>query len=75
MNQNQNVTVDLSKDAIDLTCHECQNKTFKAVYVIKKISALLSPTGKVMHHPIAVFACSKCNTVHDDFLSAFNTSI
>ena len=38
-----NINVDLS-DAETMICEECGNKVFLQGYVIKKISAIISPT-------------------------------
>lgn len=62
--------IDLS-NAIDLKCADCGKSTFTAVFVLKKISALLSPTGKATFAPVQVFECSNCHLVPEDFLSAF----
>jgi hypothetical protein len=36
--------------------------------IIKKMSALTSPSGKEMVIPISVFACEKCEHVNEEFL-------
>ena len=66
----QQVNLDLSKSD-DLACKECSNKTFDIVFVIKQVSALLSPTGKPTMVPVQIFKCSKCNNIPDEFLKAF----
>ena len=55
----QQVKVDLS-DAETMTCMKCDNKIFIQGYVIKKISAIISPTGKEVIAPIQVFNCGNC---------------
>ena len=50
------------------TCEECGNDRFIVNYIIKKFSALVSPTGNEMLTPIQVFACSKCGHINSDFL-------
>jgi len=57
----------LSK-ALTITCEECDNHTFDSVFVIKKISALISPNGEESHVPIQAFACSKCGGINQAFL-------
>lgn len=69
--QKQKMNIDLS-DAQSLTCVECNSENFDMKYHIKKISALLSPTGQEMIIPIQVFACAKCGIVPEDFLPALN---
>ena len=56
------VQVDL-EDAETMTCQKCENKIFIQGYVIKKISAIMSPTGKEVIAPIQVFNCGNCGTM------------
>jgi DNA-directed RNA polymerase subunit RPC12/RpoP len=58
----QEVQVDLEK-AETMTCLECNNKIFIQGYVIKKISAIMSPTGKEVIAPIQVFNCGNCGEI------------
>ena len=55
----QQVQLDLS-DADTMKCQECENPVFIQAYVIKKISAIVSPTGKEVIAPIQVFNCGNC---------------
>ena len=53
------VQVDLT-DAETMTCMKCDNKIFIQGYVIKKISAIISPTGQEVIAPVQVFNCGNC---------------
>ena len=55
----QQVQVDLS-DADTMKCQSCENPVFIQGYIIKKISAIVSPTGKEVIAPIQVFNCGNC---------------
>jgi len=55
----QQVQVDL-KDADTMKCQKCENSIFIQGYVIKRISAIVSPTGKEVIAPIQVFNCENC---------------
>ena len=55
----QQVQVDL-KDAYTMKCQKCENSIFIQGYVIKRISAIVSPTGKEVIAPIQVFNCGNC---------------
>jgi len=55
----QQVQVDLT-EADTMSCQKCGNKIFIQGYIIKKISAILSPTGKEVVAPIQVFNCGSC---------------
>ncbi len=53
------VQVDL-KDAETMTCQQCDNKIFIQGYVIKRLSAIISPTGQEVIAPVQVFNCGSC---------------
>ena len=55
----QKVQVDL-KDADTMKCQKCENSIFIQGYVIKRISAIVSPSGKEVIAPIQVFNCGNC---------------
>ena len=58
------VQVDLT-DAETMTCMKCDNKIFIQGYVIKKISAIISPTGQEVIAPVQVFNCGNCGELLD----------
>ncbi len=58
----QKVQVDL-QEAETMTCLECNNKIFIQGYVIKKISAIMSPTGEEVIAPVQVFNCGNCGEI------------
>jgi len=64
---NQNINIDLH-NVDNIKCDECGNETFVPAFVIKHISALMSPTGKETMVPIQLFKCSKCDHVNEKFL-------
>lgn len=66
MNTNEQ-GLDLSK-ADTYTCESCGNDRFTVQYLIKKFSALISPTGQEMLTPVQGFACTKCDHINKDFL-------
>ena len=45
----------------------CGNKIWVQGNVLKKISALMSPTGKEQIVPIPIFVCSKCGDLAPTF--------
>lgn len=69
MNEPQQVNVDLSQ-AEDIVCENCKNYTFQEVALMKRLSALVSPTGKEALVPIPVFACNACGWINARFLPA-----
>ena len=67
MNNQQQFNVDISQTEAEV-CEACGNDTFVQVYQMRKLSALLSPTGKPTMIPIQVFACAKCGHINPEFL-------
>ena len=53
------VKVDLS-EADTMKCQKCGNSIFIQGYVIKRISAIVSPTGEEVIAPVQVFNCGNC---------------
>ena len=54
--------LDISK-ADTIVCEECGNASFIQAFFLKKISALMSPTGKEAIVPIQVFSCGNCGAI------------
>jgi uncharacterized Zn finger protein len=62
-----NLNIDLSQ-AEDIICKACGNYTFQNVFVMKKVSAIMSPTGKEGVVPVPTFACNACGFINPEFL-------
>ena len=73
-NQQQQMNVDFSQTTAEV-CEECQNDTFQQVYRMRKLSALLSPTGTEAMVPIQIFACAKCGHINKGFLPKEDESL
>ncbi len=58
--------VDLST-AETMKCEQCGSTLWKNAFIIKRISAIVSPNGQETIIPMAVFACESCNHVNDEF--------
>jgi|TARA_R100001460_G_scaffold40103_1_gene75161 DNA-directed RNA polymerase subunit RPC12/RpoP len=56
------VQIDISK-ADTITCDDCGNASFIQAFFLKKISALMSPTGKEALIPMQVFSCGNCGKI------------
>jgi len=61
------VELDISK-ADTIQCQECGSASFIPSFFLKKISALMSPTGKEAIVPIQVYSCGNCGTVPSKML-------
>ena len=59
------VTVDLSQ-ADNIVCKSCGNYSFIQSFFLKKISALMSPTGQEAIVPVQVYSCGNCGEVYRD---------
>ena len=62
-----NVQVDLRK-AETLKCEYCGNYLFIKSTVLKRLSALVSPTGEEAIIPIEIYSCGNCGQVPKDML-------
>jgi len=51
--------VDL-ENAQTMRCEKCDNPIFIQGYIVKKVSAITSPTGKEVIAPVQVFNCGSC---------------
>jgi len=65
--QDQNITINAA-DLIDIICAACDGKVFRQASMFKRLSALISPSGKEQIVPIPVFRCDDCGNINDEFL-------
>ena len=61
-------------EAESVICDSCSNHTFVGVMMMKRISPIISPTGKEAIVPIQTFACNACGFVNKQFLPAMPDS-
>ena len=54
--------IDISKTDT-ITCENCGNASFIQAFFLKKVSALVSPTGKEAIIPMQVFSCGNCGAI------------
>ena len=50
------------------SCVECNNETFQEAIIFRKVSAIVTGTGKDGYLPVQTFACIKCGHVNEAFL-------
>jgi DNA-directed RNA polymerase subunit RPC12/RpoP len=67
MGQQQQVAIS-PEDLTDVTCSECGHQVFTQVYLFKKISAILSPTGQESMIPLPTYKCDNCGHIDKVFL-------
>ena len=58
--------IDITKTN-EIVCEKCENDTFEQTLLLRKLSAILSPTNQETIIPSAVFACQKCGHVNAEF--------
>lgn len=66
----QQLSVQALESAKDVVCsaEDCGHTFFVPVFLIKRISALVSPNGQEINAPVQTFACAKCGHVNSEFL-------
>ena len=52
------------KDTETIVCEKCGNGLFIQSFFLKKISALVSPTGKESIIPVQVYSCGNCGHIN-----------
>ena len=63
----QQVQVDL-KQADTIKCSDCGNYLFITSFILKRLSALVSPNGQEALIPVQVYSCGNCGKVADGML-------
>lgn len=67
MNNQQSININLA-EAEGVICDNCGGELFSPAFMIKRISALMSPTGQETLAPIQIFKCDSCSHVNELFL-------
>ena len=60
--QQQQVNI---SDTETVACDECGNPVFIQAFFLRRLSALMSPTGQEALIPIQVYSCGNCGKVPD----------
>lgn len=72
--QQANVQLDLSQ-AETILCEKCGNGLFIQSFFLKKLSALVSPTGQEAIIPLQVYSCGNCGQVPKQLLESSGLSV
>lgn len=57
------------KDTSGVVCDKCQNNTFMQAMYMRKVSPLITGTGKPMYIPVEqAIVCTKCGHCNDEFI-------
>jgi len=62
-----NVNIDLEQTEA-VVCDECKSQVFNHGFMLRKVSAVLSPSGEEAMIPIQVFECASCGHVNSEFI-------
>jgi len=65
--QTMRMNVDMNL-AEDIRCDACESISFVSCYLIKKLSPVISPTGKETIIPVETFACNACGNINQEFM-------
>jgi DNA-directed RNA polymerase subunit RPC12/RpoP len=57
-----------ASDLKDIVCENCESKYFRQVQAFKRLSALISPSGKEQIVPIPIYRCDECGHINEEFL-------
>ncbi len=67
--QRPQLNVNINPDLVeDVKCEKCECQSFISCYIIKKVPALVSPTGKEMMMPVESFSCLACGHINKEFM-------
>ena len=61
--------IDITKTN-EIVCEKCGNDTFEQTLMLRKLSAIVSPTNQETIVPVQVFDCKKCGHVNEEFRTA-----
>jgi len=56
------------EDLKNIVCENCGGRFFREVQSFKRISALISPTGKEQIMPVPTFRCDDCGHINEEFM-------
>lgn len=66
-NANVPPSFDITKTTAEV-CESCKSEAFIQAFLLRKVSALLTETGKEGFLPVQVFACAMCGHVNNHFV-------
>ena len=56
-----------AEDLKVISWENCESKYFRQVNAFKRVSALVSPTGKEQIVPVPTFRCDECGFINKEF--------
>ena len=70
-NEVMNPKIQLSQTK-PFACEKCETDTFDLCYMLRRVPALMSPTGQESIVPMGIFRCSECKYVNPEQLPENN---
>lgn len=61
------ITPEMVKNGTHIKCEGCENLVFTEKVIFVKISAILSPSGKIEVIPMPIIMCDRCGKVSSIF--------
>jgi len=55
------------EDLDNIVCESCEGRFFRQIHAFKRLSALISPTGKEQIVPVPSFRCDDCGHINEEF--------
>ena len=55
-------------------CEDCGNASFIQAFFLRRLSALMSPTGQEAMIPVQIYSCGNCGKVPDKLMPDNNAS-
>jgi len=55
-----------------IMCDDCGNASFIQAFFLRRLSALMSPTGQEAMIPVQVYSCGNCGKVPEKLMSKGN---
>ena len=69
--QPQQTQVDIN-DTEMIKCDDCGNASFIQAFFLRRLSALMSPTGQEAMIPVQIYSCGNCGKVPDKLIPTGN---
>ena len=69
--QSPQTQVDINDTEI-IKCDDCGNASFIQAFFLRRLSALMSPTGQEAMIPVQVYSCGNCGKVPDKLMPTGN---
>ena len=70
----QQMNIDVSQTT-EMKCDKCGNNTFKQSMMLRKVSAIVSPTGQAGLVPVQVYSCGNCGEVPSQLLEGSGLNV